>query len=90
MKTVFRLFSYVLLLICCQTAKAQTEQQIAFPGAEGFGRYTTFDISKPVYKNNKVQFTIKNTGNVDGTEVVQVYVRNTADKDLKQILVNVK
>ena len=41
MKNVFRLLSYVLLLICCQTAKAQAEKQIAFPGAEGFGRYTT-------------------------------------------------
>ena len=51
-----------------------------FPFGYGLS-YTTFDISKPVYKNNKVQFTIKNTGNVDGTEVVQVYVRNLADKE---------
>jgi beta-glucosidase len=51
-----------------------------FPFGYGLS-YTTFDISKPAYKNNKVQFTIKNTGNVDGTEVVQVYVRNTADKE---------
>ena len=51
-----------------------------FPFGYGLS-YTTFDISKPVYKNNKVQFTIKNTGTMDGTEVVQVYVRNTADKE---------
>ena len=51
-----------------------------FPFGYGLS-YTTFDISKPVYMKNKVQFTIKNTGNVDGTEVVQVYVRNTADKE---------
>ena len=51
-----------------------------FPFGYGLS-YTTFDISKPAYMKNKVQFTIKNTGNVDGTEVVQVYVRNTADKE---------
>ena len=51
-----------------------------FPFGYGLS-YTTFDISKPVYKNNKVQFTIKNTGTMDGTEVVQVYIRNTADKE---------
>ena len=46
----------------------------------GYGlSYTTFDISKPSYKNNKVRATVKNTGAVDGTEVVQVYVRNLAD-----------
>ena len=46
----------------------------------GYGlSYTTFDISKPAYKNNKVRVTVKNTGKVDGTEVVQVYMRNTAD-----------
>ena len=56
----------------------QGEAQFPF----GYGlSYTTFDISKPAYMKNKVQFTIKNTGNVDGTEVVQVYVRNTADKE---------
>ena len=48
----------------------------------GYGlSYTTFDISKPQYKNNKVRATVKNTGNCEGTEVVQVYVRNTADAE---------
>ena len=48
----------------------------------GYGlSYTTFDISKPQYKNNKVRVTVKNTGKMEGTEVVQVYVRNTADKE---------
>ena len=51
-----------------------------FPFGYGLS-YTTFDISKPVYKNNKVQFTIKNTGTMDGTEVVQVYVRRLDDKE---------
>ena len=31
----------MMLLISYLTATAQTEEQIAFPGAEGFGRYTT-------------------------------------------------
>ncbi|MGN0281084.1 MAG: xylan 1,4-beta-xylosidase [Prevotella sp.] len=48
----------------------------------GYGlSYTTFDISKPVYKNNKVSVTVKNTGKMDGTEVVQVYMRNLADTE---------
>ena len=47
----------------------------------GFGlSYTTFAISKPVYKNNKVRVTVKNTGARKGLETVQVYVRNMADK----------
>ena len=47
----------------------------------GFGlSYTTFTISKPVYKNNKVRVTVKNTGARKGLETVQVYVRNMADK----------
>ena len=46
----------------------------------GYGlSYTTFDISRPVYMNNKVRVNVKNTGSVDGTEVVQVYIRNLAD-----------
>jgi beta-glucosidase len=28
-----------------------------------------------------VQLTVKNTGSMDGTEVIQVYIRNTADTD---------
>ena len=47
----------------------------------GFGlSYTNFAISKPVYKNNKVRVTVKNTGARKGMETVQVYVRNLADK----------
>ncbi len=48
----------------------------------GYGlSYTTFDISKPSYKDGKVKLTVKNTGTMDGTEVVQVYIRNTADTE---------
>ena len=48
----------------------------------GFGlSYTQFAISKPVYKNNKLQLSVKNTGKADGTETVQVYIRRQADKE---------
>ena len=51
-----------------------------FPFGYGLS-YTTFDISQPAYKNNKVRVTVKNTGSRQGTEVVQVYVRNLSDKE---------
>jgi beta-glucosidase len=51
-----------------------------FPFGYGLS-YTTFDISKPAYIKNKVQLTVKNTGTMDGTEVVQVYIRRLADKE---------
>ena len=48
----------------------------------GFGlSYTTFEYDKPVYKNNKVQVRVKNTGNKAGLETVQVYLRCEADKE---------
>ena len=48
----------------------------------GYGlSYSTFDISRPMYKNNKVRVTVKNTGKQDGTEVVQVYMRRQADTE---------
>jgi len=48
----------------------------------GFGlSYTTFNISKPIYKNNKVQVRVQNVGTSAGTETVQVYIRNLADKE---------
>ena len=43
--------------------------------------YTKFEIGQPVYKNNKVQVRVKNTGAQKGLETVQVYIRNTADKE---------
>ena len=51
-----------------------------FPFGYGLS-YTTFQIGKPAYKNNKVQVSVKNTGKREGTETVQVYIRNTADKE---------
>ena len=52
--------------------------QPLFPFGYGLS-YTTFDISKPVYSDNKVRVTVRNTGTRDGLETVQVYLRNTAD-----------
>ena len=51
-----------------------------FPFGYGLS-YTTFDISKPIYKNNKVHVTVKNTGNRKGLETVQVYMRRLNDKE---------
>lgn len=51
-----------------------------FPFGYGLS-YTTFEISKPVYKNNKLQVNVRNTGAKDGLETVQVYLRNTADTE---------
>ncbi len=48
----------------------------------GYGlSYTRFDISKPVYSNDKIKVRVKNTGKVAGTEVVQVYMRRPVDAD---------
>jgi len=50
-----------------------------FPFGYGLS-YTTFEIGKPTYGNNKVRVSVKNTGKADGLETIQVYIRNTADK----------
>ena len=48
----------------------------------GFGlSYTTFNVSKPVYKNDKLQVKVSNTGNRHGLETVQVYIRHVADTE---------
>ena len=48
----------------------------------GYGlSYTTYQYGKPKYKNGRVTVDVKNTGNVDGTEIVQVYMRRPADVD---------
>ena len=49
-----------------------------FPFGYGLS-YTTFEVGEPVYKNNKVQVSVKNTGSKAGLETVQVYLRNTND-----------
>jgi len=49
-----------------------------FPFGYGLS-YTTFEISKPTYKKNQIRVNIQNTGDKEGTEVVQVYIRRIAD-----------
>ena len=54
-----------------------------FPFGYGLS-YTTFEIGKPQFlpltNTYKVRAQVRNTGKVEGTEVVQVYLRNSADK----------
>ena len=48
----------------------------------GFGlSYTQFETGKPAYINSKVRVSVKNIGTREGTETVQVYIRNLADKE---------
>ena len=49
-----------------------------FPFGYGLS-YTSFDIGKPAYSNNKVRVSVKNTGTREGLETVQVYLRRVAD-----------
>ena len=55
-----------------------------FPFGYGLS-YTTFEIGEAssTVDGNSVAITVplKNTGKRDGTEIVQVYIRNTADKE---------
>ncbi len=51
-----------------------------FPFGYGLS-YTQFEIGKPSYSNNKVRVNVKNTGAQKGLETIQVYIRNTADKE---------
>ena len=49
-----------------------------FPFGYGLS-YTQFEIGKPIYQNNKVQVSVKNSGNMAGLETIQVYLRNPKD-----------
>ncbi|MCH5312500.1 MAG: glycoside hydrolase family 3 C-terminal domain-containing protein [Prevotella sp.] len=51
-----------------------------YPFGHGLS-YTTFQIGKPKYSNNKVFVPVTNSGNMDGDEVVQVYIKRIADSD---------
>ena len=47
----------------------------------GYGMsYTSFAFGSPSYVNGKVTVDVTNTGTCDGDEIVQVYLRHTADK----------
>lgn len=63
-------------------------KKVRFPF--GFGlSYASFEYSKLTVEDRKVQFTIKNTGDVAGEEIVQVYIKSNgsqifkAEKELK-------
>ncbi len=46
----------------------------------GYGlSYTTFEIGRPEWKGDSIEVEVKNSGDREGTEVVQVYVRRPAD-----------
>ena len=55
-----------------------------FPFGYGLS-YTTFEVGEACSTVNggdiAINFTVKNTGKRDGTEIVQVYIRNKADKE---------
>ena len=54
-----------------------------FPFGYGLS-YTTFEVDAEPSIDTKgvaVKYTVENTGKCDGTEIVQVYIRNTADKE---------
>ncbi|MDE6523246.1 MAG: glycoside hydrolase family 3 C-terminal domain-containing protein [Muribaculaceae bacterium] len=53
--------------------------------------YTTFDYSEPTVAGGKgrpvqLSVNVKNSGDMDGDEVVQVYIKNKADKSLNKTL----
>lgn len=46
----------------------------------GYGlSYTTFEIGKPKWKGDRIEVEVKNSGDREGTEIVQVYVRRPDD-----------
>ena len=48
----------------------------------GFGlSYTSFQTSAPICRDGRVTVSLRNTGQRDGDEVVQVYIRNPSDAD---------
>ena len=51
-----------------------------YPFGHGLS-YTTFRYGRPKYKNGQLTVAVTNTGQLSGTEVVQVYMRDLADVD---------
>ena len=52
--------------------------QPLFPFGYGLS-YTTYSYGRPSYEDGKVKVSVANTGQVDGTEIVQVYMHRPAD-----------
>lgn len=55
-------------------------KETCFPFGYGLS-YTSFSYNKPKLKKNALTITVKNTGSVEGAEVVQLYVRKTGDRN---------
>ncbi len=55
-----------------------------FPFGYGLS-YTSFEVGEAAIESGETGFrvavTVKNTGRRDGTEIIQVYIRNSADKE---------
>jgi len=51
-----------------------------FPFGYGLS-YTTFEVGQPQWNQGKVTVKVKNTGQREGTEIVQLYLRRPADVD---------
>lgn len=48
----------------------------------GFGlSYTKYTVSTPVYNNNAISVNVSNVGDVEGDEIIQVYIKNLSDKN---------
>lgn len=62
-----------------RTYRFMTESPL-FPFGYGLS-YTTYKIDKVKYKGGKITAEITNTGNVDGDEVIQAYIRRVGDAD---------
>lgn len=62
----------------------KADVKVRFPFGYGLS-YTTFEYSALKVTDNKVSFVIKNTGEYDGSEVVQLYVGNKDSKILRSV-----
>lgn len=51
-----------------------------FPFGYGLS-YTTFEFGSPSYNGDKLSVEVSNTGKREGTEVVQLYLKNIADTE---------
>ncbi len=66
----------------------KVNKEVMYPFGYGLA-YTTFEYSNLVVTGNNIKVTIKNTGNFDGEEIVQAYVKYIdskvfrAEKELK-------